>query len=59
MNRFKCQQCGGNQYTAVDKVERCIYCGNPEFEKMDTLEPEQEAIEYFEVLLERLGNGDN
>ena len=30
MNRFKCPACGGNQYTACDTAEGCIYCGNNE-----------------------------
>ena len=37
MNRFKCPTCGGNQYTACDTAEGCIYCGNKELEKMETL----------------------
>lgn len=39
MNRFKCPACGGNQYTAADEAEKCIYCEHQELEKMDTLEP--------------------
>jgi len=38
MNRFKCPRCGGNQYTAADEAEKCIYCEHQELEKMDTLE---------------------
>ena len=41
MNRFKCPACGGNQYTACDTAEGCIYCGHKELEKMETLEPEE------------------
>ena len=40
MNRFKCPACGGNQYTSADTAQGCIYCGNKELEKMDTLETE-------------------
>lgn len=40
MNRFKCPACGGEQYTACNKAKECIYCGNNELQKMDTLEPE-------------------
>ena len=42
MNRFKCPACGGNQYTACDIAEGCIYCGNKELKKMETLEQEVE-----------------
>ena len=28
MNRFKCPACGGNQYTACDTLQECIYCGH-------------------------------
>jgi len=41
MNRFKCLACGGNQYTACDTAEVCIYCGNKELKKMETLEPKE------------------
>jgi transcription elongation factor Elf1 len=41
MNRFKCPACGGDQYTACDTAEGCIYCGNKKLEKMDKLEPEE------------------
>jgi DNA-directed RNA polymerase subunit RPC12/RpoP len=41
MNRFKCPACGGDQYTSRDKAENCIYCGNKELQKMDTLEPKE------------------
>lgn len=41
MNRFKCPACGGNQYTACSTAEGCIYCGNNELQKMETLEPEE------------------
>jgi len=41
MNRYKCPACGGNQYTACDTAEGCIYCGHKELEKMETLEPEE------------------
>ena len=41
MNRFKCPACGGNQYTSADTAEGCIYCGNKELKKMETLEPEE------------------
>jgi hypothetical protein len=41
MNRFKCPACGGNQYTACDTAEWCIYCGHQKLEKMDKLEPEE------------------
>jgi len=40
MDRFKCPACGGNQYTACDTAEGCIYCGHKELKKMKTLEPE-------------------
>ena len=33
--------CGGNQYTACDTAEGCIYCGHKELKKMDKLEPEE------------------
>ena len=33
MNRFKCPACGGNQYTACDTVDECIYCGHQKLEK--------------------------
>ena len=42
MNRFKCLACGGNQYTACDIAEGCIYCGNKELKKMETLEPKED-----------------
>jgi len=38
MNRFRCPRCGGDQYTAKDDTEGCIFCGNKELEKMETLE---------------------
>ena len=42
MNRFKCPACGGNQYTACDTAEGCIYCGHKgELEKMPEMEPEE------------------
>ena len=41
MNRFKCPACGGNQYTACNTAEGCIYCGHRELVKMDKLEPEE------------------
>ena len=44
MNRFKCPACGGNQYTACDTAEGCIYCGHQKLEKMDTLEPEESEV---------------
>lgn len=40
MNRFRCNSCGGDQYTAADTAQVCIYCGNETLEKMDTLEPD-------------------
>jgi len=40
MNRFKCPACGGNQYTACDTVDECIYCGHKELEKMKIKEDE-------------------
>ena len=43
MNRFKCPACGGNQYTACSTAEGCIYCGNKELKKMETLEKESEV----------------
>jgi len=42
MNRYKCPVCGRNQYTSKDEAEGCIYCGNKELKKMETLEPEVE-----------------
>ena len=42
MNRFKCTRCGRNQYTACSTAEGCIYCGNKELRKMETLEQEAE-----------------
>ena len=45
MNRFKCPACGGNQYTSADTAQGCIYCGNKELKKMETLEPEVEEDE--------------
>jgi len=42
MNRFKCPACGGEQYTSADTAAGCIYCGNKELEKMDTLETEDD-----------------
>jgi hypothetical protein len=48
MNRFKCLACGGNQYTACDTAEWCVYCGNKELKKMETLEPtEDEEMREF------------
>ena len=41
MNRFKCPACGGNQYTAWNTAEGCIYCDNKELKKMETLEPNE------------------
>ena len=43
MNRFKCPECGGNQYTAADTAEGCIYCGHKELKKMETLEKESKV----------------
>jgi len=45
MNRFKCPACGGNQYTPAYTAEGCIYCGNKELKKMETLEPEESEVE--------------
>jgi len=42
MNRFKCPACGRNQYTSCSTAQECIYCGNKELEKMETLEQEVE-----------------
>ncbi len=42
MNRFKCLACGGNQYTSADIAEGCLYCGNKELKKMETLEPKED-----------------
>ena len=42
MNRFKCLACGGNQYTSCDTAEGCVYCGNKELKKMETLEPKED-----------------
>ena len=44
MNRFKCPACGGNQYTACDTAEWCIYCGHRELVKMDKLESEERKM---------------
>ena len=42
MNRYKCPACGGEQYTACDIAEDCIYCGHQgELEKMPEMEPEK------------------
>ena len=49
MNRFKCHACGGDQYTAADTAEDCIYCGHKELSKMETLEPEEADIENMEA----------
>ena len=49
MNRFKCPACSGDQYTAADIAEDCIYCGHKELSKMETLEPEEADIENMEV----------
>lgn len=40
MNRYKCPNCKGNQYSASPNKsdEPCIYCGNPKVQMMDTLE---------------------
>ena len=51
MNRFKCPACGGNQYTACDTAEGCIYCGHKELSKMETLEPEESEV----VKMKKLG----
>ena len=51
MNCFKCPACGGNQYTACDTAERCIYCGHKELKKMETLEPE-EGMKLERLLIE-------
>ena len=40
MNRFKCPACGGNQYTACDTAQGCIYCGHKELKKMRIEEDE-------------------
>ena len=45
MNRFKCPACGGNQYTSCNTAQGCIYCGNKELKKMETLEQEVEEDE--------------
>ena len=47
MNRFKCPACGGDQYTAADTAEGCIYCGHKELKKMETLEPEESEGDNF------------
>lgn len=48
MNRFKCPACGGNQYTACDTSQECIYCGyKGQLMKMKTLEPEESEGEEF------------
>lgn len=40
MNRYKCKNCGGNQYTSAPDRENepCIYCGNANTVLMDTLD---------------------
>jgi DNA-directed RNA polymerase subunit RPC12/RpoP len=45
MNRYKCPACGGEQYTACDTAEGCIYCGHQKLEKMDKLETEESEVE--------------
>ena len=45
MNRFKCPACGRNQYTSADTAQGCIYCGNKELKKMETLDPEESEVE--------------
>ena len=40
MNRFKYPVCGGNQYTACDTLQECIYCGHKKLKKMETLKQE-------------------
>ncbi len=49
MNRYKCPACGGNQYTACDAAEVCIYCEHQKLENMDKLELED--IEKQELFL--------
>ena len=44
MNRYKCPACGGNQYTACNTAEGCIYCGHKELKKMETLEPKTAGL---------------
>jgi len=52
MNRFKCPACGGNQYTACSTAEWCIYCGNKELKKMETLDPKEDE-EMIEIKFKR------
>jgi hypothetical protein len=49
MNRFKCPQCNGNQFsTNSNENTPCIYCGNPTVKKMDTLDEVPGDDEIFE-----------
>lgn len=43
MNRYKCPECGGNQYsTDPNKAgEPCIYCGHKGTKLMDSLTEEK------------------
>jgi len=40
MNRYKCPQCGGNQYTSADTAEGCIYCGHQELQILEKINKE-------------------
>lgn len=42
MNRYRCPQCGNDQYTAAETAKDCIYCEyEGELEKMETLEDKE------------------
>jgi len=39
MNRFKCHNCKGNQFSTNENEKTpCVYCGHPFVEKMPTLD---------------------
>lgn len=59
MNRFKCLARGGNQYTACDIAEGCIYCGHKELKKMETLEPEESEGEEIREIKFRRNDGND
>jgi len=44
VNRYKCPECGGSQYSADPRKEKepCIYCGHKGTAIMDNINEDQE-----------------
>jgi len=51
MNRYKCPNCKGNQYSSCDKKsdEPCVYCGHDGTELMEDIEEKIFADEVQEL----------